>query len=89
MEYGRTDYKSSANNGCARRVPREGRQRLQRAAAASLSARARNPERSPTHFPKAWAIWPTSLAQPISMAAYTSPASGRALSLRISTIKVA
>ena len=22
-----------------------------------------------THFPKAWAIWPTSLAQPMSMAA--------------------
>src|SRR5882724_1954790 len=36
--------------GC--RVPREGRPRLQRAAAASLSARARHPERSPTHFPK-------------------------------------
>jgi hypothetical protein len=41
---------------------------LQRAAAASLSAGARNPERSPTHFPKAWAIWPTSLAQPMSIA---------------------
>jgi AraC-like DNA-binding protein len=39
------------DNCCARRVPREGGQRLQRAAAASLSPRARNPERSPTHFP--------------------------------------
>jgi ABC-type uncharacterized transport system auxiliary subunit len=29
---------AAANNGCARRVPREGRQRLHRAAAASLSA---------------------------------------------------
>jgi hypothetical protein len=33
-----------------------------------LSAGARNPERSPTHFPKAWAIWPTSLAQLMSIA---------------------
>jgi hypothetical protein len=64
--YGRT---AAANNCSARRVPREGRQRLQQAAAVSLSAGARNPESSPTYFPKAWAIWPTSLAQPISMAA--------------------
>jgi len=39
------------DNCCARRVPREGGQRLQRVAAASLSPRARNAERSPTHFP--------------------------------------
>jgi hypothetical protein len=59
---------AAANNCCARRAPREGQQRLQRAAAASLSAGARNPESSPTYFPKAWAIWPTSLAQPMSIA---------------------
>ena len=59
---------AAPNNCCARRVPREERQRWQRAAAASLLAGARNPERSLTHFPKAWAIWPTSLAQPMSIA---------------------
>src|SRR5207248_9188436 len=41
------------------------------------------------YLPYARAIWPTSLAQGISIAPWTAPASGRALSLRISTIKVA